>query len=344
MALSDCDAASSSNAAPGQVFTDPTTGTAYVMTPGGVAVPLGTVLADGDKGDIVVSGTGSVWTIDANAVGDTKLRDSAALSVIGRSANSTGDPADIAAANEGEVLRRSGTALGFGTVATAGIADDAVTYAKMQNISAASRLLGRGDSGSGDPQEITLGTGLAMSGTTLNASGAVSGAGSEVFISEQSISGVSSVTFSSIPSTYRDIRVILRARGTQVAANTQVNITVNGDTGANYDYMTLRGNGATASTNSAAAASAWALQLSAANAPAGVSGTVDLMISDYTGTTFQKDGWAANNMKNGTGIGNLFSQFTSVFWRSTAAITSITFTLASGNFATGSTATLYGRF
>jgi hypothetical protein len=37
--------------------------------------------------------------------------------VIGRSANSTGDPADIAAASDHQVLRRSGTALGFGAVA-----------------------------------------------------------------------------------------------------------------------------------------------------------------------------------------------------------------------------------
>lgn len=51
------------------------------------------------------------------------------------------------------------------------IADDAVTYAKMQNVSAASKLLGRGDSGSGDTQEITIGSGLTMTGTTLSASG-----------------------------------------------------------------------------------------------------------------------------------------------------------------------------
>lgn len=54
------------------------------------------------------------------------------------------------------------------------IDNDVVTYAKMQNISAASKLIGRGDSGSGDPQEITLGSGLTMTGTTLSSSGGIS--------------------------------------------------------------------------------------------------------------------------------------------------------------------------
>jgi hypothetical protein len=70
---------------------------------------------------------------DANAVDNAALRDSAALSVMGRASNSSGDPADIAAASDGEVLRRSGTALGFGQVATAGLADSAVTNAKIAN-------------------------------------------------------------------------------------------------------------------------------------------------------------------------------------------------------------------
>lgn len=50
------------------------------------------------------------------------------------------------------------------------IDNDAVTYAKMQNVSAASRLLGRGSAaGAGDPQEMTVGSGLSISGTVLDA-------------------------------------------------------------------------------------------------------------------------------------------------------------------------------
>lgn len=76
----------------------------------------GPAVSDGDKGDITVSGSGTVYTIDNDAVTNAKLRNSSALSVIGRSANSTGDPADIATAADYDVLRRSGTTLGFGKV------------------------------------------------------------------------------------------------------------------------------------------------------------------------------------------------------------------------------------
>lgn len=106
-------------------------------------------------GDVTAAQNSNATTIATAAVTSAKLRDSAALSVIGRSANSTGVPGDIAAANDGEVLRRSGTALGFGTVATAGITDAAVTLAKLANL-AQSTIIGRAEgAGTGVPTALT---------------------------------------------------------------------------------------------------------------------------------------------------------------------------------------------
>jgi hypothetical protein len=128
-------------------------------------------VADGDKGDITVSSSGTAWTIDNNVISNAKIRQSAALSVIGRSANSTGNVADIAAGTDGHVLRRSGTTLGFGliqaanidanAVTTAKILNSNVTLAKIQNISG-NTLLGKYGAGSGAVSELTQTTVLVF--------------------------------------------------------------------------------------------------------------------------------------------------------------------------------------
>lgn len=59
-----------------------------------------------------------------------------------------------------------------GSGATWTIDNGVVTYAKLQDVSASSRLLGRATSGAGDAEEITIGTGLSLSGTTLSGLGA----------------------------------------------------------------------------------------------------------------------------------------------------------------------------
>ena len=139
-------------------------------------------VSDGDKGDITVSGSGATWTVDNDAITNAKLANVATSTIKGRVTAGTGDPEDLSASQVRTLINvadganayvhpnHSGDVTSTGDGATT-IANDAVTYAKMQNVSAASRLLGRGDSGSGDPQEITLGTNLSMSGTTLNATG-----------------------------------------------------------------------------------------------------------------------------------------------------------------------------
>jgi hypothetical protein len=108
-------------------------------------------IVGGNSADVVLRGNATFGTVSNAAI-----RDSAALSVIGRSANSTGDVADITGtASSDAVLRVSGTTLGFGTVATAGIANSAVTLAKMENRAQATFIGRQAAAGTGVPQELT---------------------------------------------------------------------------------------------------------------------------------------------------------------------------------------------
>jgi hypothetical protein len=60
--------------------------------------------------------SGTQFSVATNGISDAMLRQSAGLSVIGRSTNSTGNVADITAASDYQVLRRSGTSIGFGAI------------------------------------------------------------------------------------------------------------------------------------------------------------------------------------------------------------------------------------
>jgi hypothetical protein len=122
--------------------------------------------------------------IDDDAITLAKMANLATDRLIGRATAGTGDPEAITCTAAGRALlddadataQRSTLSLGalatLATVGSAQIDNDAVTYAKLQNVSAASRLLGRGSAGgAGDPEEITLGSGLSMANAVLSASG-----------------------------------------------------------------------------------------------------------------------------------------------------------------------------
>ena len=86
---------------------------------GGLSFSGNTLQTSATTGDVTKTAGGTVTTISANAVVDTMLRQSVGLSVIGRSANTTGNVTDITAVTDGHVLRLSGTTLGFGLVSLA---------------------------------------------------------------------------------------------------------------------------------------------------------------------------------------------------------------------------------
>jgi len=75
-------------------------------------------LTDGDKGDITVGGGGTTLTIDTAAVNYAKLQDMAALSVLGRAANTAGVPDAITATLAGAPLQLIGNSIAFGPFET----------------------------------------------------------------------------------------------------------------------------------------------------------------------------------------------------------------------------------
>lgn len=155
------------------------TGDVEELTVGGGIEFTGTgIQTSAFTGDVTKTAGGTTTTIANDAVTFAKFQNINTDRLLGRDTAGSGDMEELTvgggveftgtgiqtSAFTGDVTKSAG-----GTATT--IANDAVTYAKMQNVSAASRLLGRGDSGAGDVQEIILGSGLTMTGTTLSASG-----------------------------------------------------------------------------------------------------------------------------------------------------------------------------
>lgn len=194
----------------------------------------GSSVTDGDKGDVIVSGSGAVWTVDDNSITYAKMQNvSATNTVLGRSTAGSGDVEEISCTSSGRAMIAAASAAaqtallsnlvgdsgaggtkglapapssgdaaagkylkadgtwavppGSGgvadgdkgdiTVSSSGsvwtIDNTTVSYAKIQNVSATSRIIGRITAGAGSMEELTG----AQATTLLSAMVGDSGAG-----------------------------------------------------------------------------------------------------------------------------------------------------------------------
>ena len=149
-----------------------------------------------------------------------------------------------------------------------------------------------------------------------------------------------SITFSSIPSTYKHLQVRVNARSTVVNTNTAVSVRVNGDTGTNYSAHSIEGSGSSVGTSrSGGTATANIFRIAGANASSDINGVGILDIIDYASTTKNKTLISISGYDN-NGDGRILLY--SAGWYNTSAITSLEFYQSSGNFTTTSTFSLYG--
>jgi hypothetical protein len=152
-------------------------------------------------------------------------------------------------------------------------------------------------------------------------------------------STAASLTLSSIPATYTDLKIVLVSRSSNTATSREdLYITFNSDTGSNYSTTILYGQDSTAATIRQTSQA----RINAYTALPGTAGQFNLVTMDllsYADSTFKSCLIGVNNNQSTVG-GEVNLQVG--LYRSTSPITSVTFTPQTNSFGTGSTATVYG--
>jgi len=156
--------------------------------------------------------------------------------------------------------------------------------------------------------------------------------GSYESIATVSASGSSVVTFSSIPSTYKHLQI--RCFSTPSGA-TYNYLRLNSDTGTNYSFHQLTGDGSTAGAAGGATQNLVYINNYSSTQPA----VAIIDILDYQNTNKNKTIRSLAGVdSNGAG----YVQFRSGAWYNTAAVSTVTITVDGGSYSTGSSFALYG--
>lgn len=165
-------------------------------------------------------------------------------------------------------------------------------------------------------------------------------------ISELGGSTLASFDFTSIPATYRALKLMVCARGDTAAATTNLNLTINGLGTGIYDASRLSGQaGASPAASVGETMGGTSITLSdipAATAPAGVHNIMEILFPWYALASVNRVLLATVSWKYGTATGNIFNRITSGFVRDSTAISRITMTPAAGSLASTSRAALFG--
>lgn len=150
-----------------------------------------------------------------------------------------------------------------------------------------------------------------------------------------------SVTFSSIDTTtYKHLQVRAAVRSTRVNDSDNAFMRVNGDTGANYAWHKLYGNGTSALSTAITSTGSYRFTIDAANDAANIFSPAVIDILDYANTNKYKTIRGASGKRGSTTVYDV--ALTSGVWMSTTAVTSLEFVVQSGQYATGSRFSLYG--
>jgi hypothetical protein len=154
-------------------------------------------------------------------------------------------------------------------------------------------------------------------------------------IASISMGGTNDATFSSIPATYTDLKIVFMMKHVNQGT---VRMRFNGDTASNYSQVNLRGNETIVASAREASESGMVVNLQQnLSTTYFCLGILDIM--SYTESVNKSALWSVSGSYPSirhevcTGVG---------MWNNTSAITSVTFSVVNSPIDSGSYATLYG--
>jgi hypothetical protein len=181
----------------------------------------------------------------------------------------------------------------------------------------------------------------------MDSAGGAAGGSFESIATATGTGSSRNITFTSIPSTYKHLQIRYLGKGTASASQSNLPMTIrlNSDSGSNYAYHRLIGNGTLASAEAVSSSD----DISQSSIPNSFSGYTNMFgvgiidIHDYASTTKTKTLRAINGFEFNLGTTAQRVQLWSGLWNSTSAMTSINFQLpASDNWTTTTVFSLYG--
>ena len=164
----------------------------------------------------------------------------------------------------------------------------------------------------------------------------------KIAFTEVGSGGQAEIDFTSIPSTFTDLTVLLCLRGTVSATNDDLLLKINNDsTSSRYTTRSLSGAGSGSGTSSVSGYTSFAY-LGVCNAATSTSSTFSnhsIYIPNYTVAnqrSYSVDSVQENNATTA------YASLHAGLYNQTTTVSRLVFLTASGNFAQYSTATLYG--
>jgi hypothetical protein len=147
-------------------------------------------------------------------------------------------------------------------------------------------------------------------------------------IATASPSGTSTVTFSSVPNTYTDLVIVISG---STGGNDTIGLRFNSDSGTNYSYTQIYGDGTSAGSTKASG------ETFARIGPFYNSQSITIAnVMNYANASIYK-----TILTRANNAGNQLNELVSL-WRNTAAITDVTVNAIFGQFNSGTIVSLYG--